>query len=316
MSSSCRYQRPDGASARPGSCRARPTTRSRSTSATAGPGRAGSATGSAFDVYPLRTVGRALVRHRASRSRKTGATHRAGRDPAPLTGMEGRELVRVGTTWQTYRKHPDFAKRTTSTDHEPPTDDASSTSPSPRPTHEAGEGNAWGMAINLNTCIGCNACVSPARPRTTSRSSARSRSSASREMHWIADRPLLRGRRSTTPTIHFQPVALHALREGPLRARLPGRGDDPQRRGAQRDDLQPLRRHAVLLEQLPVQGPAVQLLPVLRRDDAQPEAAEQPRRDGPAARGDGEVHVLRPADQRGADRRRDRGSRRSAATRS
>ena len=42
----------------------------------------------------------------------------------------------------------------------------------------------------------------------------------------------------------------------------------------------------------------------------------QPRRDGAAARGDGEVHVLRPADQRGADRRRDRGAAESAATRS
>ena len=30
------------------------------------------------------------------------------------------------------------------------------------------------------------------------------------------------------------------------------------------------------------------------------EAAEQPRRDGPGARRDGEVHLLRPADQRGA----------------
>ena len=129
-------------------------------------------------------------------------------------------------------------------------------------------------------------------------------------------RPLLRGRRRGGPRHPLPAGALHALREGPVRARLPGRRDDAQRRGAQRDDLQPLRRHAVLLEQLPVQGPPVQLLAVFRRDHAEPEADAQPRRDGPPPRGDGEVHVLRAADQHGADQRRDRGPRGSAATRS
>ena len=45
-----------------------------------------------------------------------------------------------------------------------------------------------------------------------------------------------------------------------MRTGLPGRGDDAQQRGTQRNDLQPLRRHAVLLEQLPVQSAAIQFL--------------------------------------------------------
>ena len=77
-------------------------------------------------------------------------------------------------------------------------------------------------------------------------------------------RQLFRRRRSTTPQVVTPAGALHALRERAVRIRLPGRRDDAQRRGPQPDDLQPLRRHAVLLEQLPLQGAAVQL-PRLRR---------------------------------------------------
>ena len=44
--------------------------------------------------------------------------------------------------------------------------------------------------------------------------------------------------------------ALHALRERAVRAGLPGGGDRARRERPQRDGLQPLHRHAVLLEQL------------------------------------------------------------------
>ena len=59
---------------------------------------------------------------------------------------------------------------------------------------------------------------------------------------------------------------LRALRDGALRVRLPGQRHRPQRRGPERDGLQPLHRHPLLQQQLPVQGPALQLPRLHRRD--------------------------------------------------
>ena len=96
----------------------------------------------------------------------------------------------------------------------------------------------------------------PRRRQGAGRRRPRDALAARRPLH---QRPGRRARRVPLPA-----GAVHALRERAVRVRLPGRGDGPQRRGAQRHDLQPLRRHALLLEQLPLQGAAVQLLRLRR----------------------------------------------------
>ena len=74
-------------------------------------------------------------------------------------------------------------------------------------------------------------------------------------------RPLLRGRpgrRELDPDV--PPAgAMPAVRERAMRTRLSGRRDDAQRGRPERHGLQPLRRHALLLEQLPIQGATLQL---------------------------------------------------------
>ena len=103
--------------------------------------------------------------------------------------------------------------------------------------------------------------------------------------------------------------ALPALRERALRGGVPGGGDHAQRRRPERHGLQPLRRHPLLLEQLPVQGAALQLPPLPGLEHAAVQAAAQPGRDGAQPRHHGEVHLLRAAHQRGAHPVQARGAR-------
>ena len=84
---------------------------------------------------------------------KTGERYPPGDDVQHHHNMAGRDLVRVGTV-EEYRQNPDFAQE--------PDAIATRASPSLYPEQPRGGGgrqNAWGMAIDLNTCIGCGACV-------------------------------------------------------------------------------------------------------------------------------------------------------------
>ena len=144
----------------------------------------------------------------------------------------------------------------------------------------------------MSACVGCNACVVPASPRTTSPWWGRSRSRAAARCIGPASTALPGlGRGAPRPFPPADPVAR------PLRRsyRLPRRRDGPQRGGPQRHDLQPLYRHALLLEQLPVQGAALQL-PALPEWPEPLPLQQIPRVTVRSPRGDGEVHLLHPAD--------------------
>jgi molybdopterin-containing oxidoreductase family iron-sulfur binding subunit len=88
--------------------------------------------------------------------------------------MRGRDLVRAGTLNQ-YREKPDFAH---GDKHE------INANASLYPEYEY-PGYAWGMAIDLSACIGCNACVVACQAENNIPVVGKNEVLRSREMHWL-----------------------------------------------------------------------------------------------------------------------------------
>lgn len=108
--------------------------------------------------------------------------------------IHGRDLIRA-TTLEEYRKHPEFAK------HPGPHE---SLYPEPWPAEREAE-YAWGMAVDLTACIGCNACVTACQAENNIPIVGPEEVSRGREMHWIRIDRYFEGP-PESPHLFFQPV--------------------------------------------------------------------------------------------------------------
>ncbi len=88
---------------------------------------------------------------------------------------EERDVIRVATL-QEFRKNPDFAR-----------DPAEQTTKAESlyPAYDYSKGDQWGMSIDLNSCIGCNACVVACQSENNIAVVGKDQLSRGREMHWI-----------------------------------------------------------------------------------------------------------------------------------
>jgi len=157
-------------------------------------GRAG--TGAGFDAYALRTAGSPWFAA-GLEIKKTGERY-ALASTQHHHSMEGRNLVRSGTI-EEYRSHPEFV-------HEMAEDP-------PReltlyPEHPS-EGYAWGMAIDLNACTGCNACVVACQAENNSPVVGKREVAGGREMHWIRIDRYYKGGLDTPETYHQPVLCMH-----------------------------------------------------------------------------------------------------------
>ncbi len=109
--------------------------------------------------------------------------------------MEGRHLVRHADL-ETYRHEPDFAHHV---GHDPKPE------MSLFPKAFEYPGHAWGMAIDLAACTGCNACVVACQAENNIPVVGKEQVAGGREMHWIRiDRYFEGG--LDNPSLHQQPV--------------------------------------------------------------------------------------------------------------
>jgi molybdopterin-containing oxidoreductase family iron-sulfur binding subunit len=157
-------------------------------------GRAG--TGAGFDVYPLRTTS-AMWLATGGKITKTGDTYKLastqGYQTMDTPDGNTRPLVREASL-EKYRKEPKFAQE------QPPKELTL------YPGYDyAKQDYAWGMAIDMNACVGCNNCIVACQSENNIAVVGKEQVVKGRHMHWLRVDAYYQGDRDN-PKAFFQPV--------------------------------------------------------------------------------------------------------------
>ncbi len=173
-------------------------------------GRVGTAQG--FDAYSLRTSAAPWITT-GLQIRKTGDTYKLastqGYQSMDTPDGGHRPLVRE-TTLEEYRKEPNFAQ-----EEEPA---PGLTLYKPYPYKE--EDYAWGMAIDLNSCVGCNNCMLACQSENNIAVVGKEQTVIGRHMHWIRVDAYYQGDRDN-PKAFFQPVPCMQCENAPCEVVCP-----------------------------------------------------------------------------------------------
>ncbi len=158
-------------------------------------GRTG--TGAGFDAYSLRTSN-ALWFATGGKLSKTSEQYvlasTQGYQTMDTPNGDSRPLVREATL-EEYRKEPKFAQ-----------EDQPSRELTLYPNYDYKKSpDAWGMAIDLNACVGCNTCMVACVSENNIAVVGKEQVNRGRHMHWIRVDAYYQGDRDT-PKAYFQPV--------------------------------------------------------------------------------------------------------------
>jgi molybdopterin-containing oxidoreductase family iron-sulfur binding subunit len=162
--------------------------------------------------------------------------------------MEGRDIVRSGT-FDDYRKQPQVARAGEHSDR-PAAEEGmkgtggeshgeASASAQSKPGHESESGRhteslypgsehpyvqddargergyKWGMAIDLSTCVGCNACIVACQSENNIPIVGKEQVARSREMHWLRVDAYFRGAVENPSGVYFMPVPCMHCEQAP-----------------------------------------------------------------------------------------------------
>ena len=173
--------------------------------------------GAGFNAYLLRTSDQPYVA--PVEVRKTGETAVLGTtqdhwtlDPLGIAEERRRfpEILRSGTL-EEYRKNPGFARE----GEEEPL--------SLLPNEHKYANHAWGLVVDLNSCIGCNACVVACQAENNIPIVGKDQVIRGREMHWIRVDRYYGGdpERSESIEAHHQPILCMQCENAPCEVVCP-----------------------------------------------------------------------------------------------
>ncbi len=176
-------------------------------------GRVGNRVG--FDAYPLRTSD-GLWHASGVQISRSGSGYRFASTQSHFavqveasSEAERRHLVREGTL-EDYRSHPEFVHEM---GHEFPEDFTL------YPPWEY-SGYAWGMAIDLGACTGCNACVVACQSENNIPVVGKEQVILGREMHWIRVDGYFKGELDNPEFVH-QPLPCQHCENAPCEVVCP-----------------------------------------------------------------------------------------------
>jgi MoCo/4Fe-4S cofactor protein with predicted Tat translocation signal len=156
--------------------------------------RAGKTGNTGYNAYPLRTSD-ALLWGSGLTVRGTGKYHRLACTQNHQT-MDGRYPVRMGTLTE-FQQDPEFAHKPPF--FEQPANDDTLYPPWPYNDYK------WGMSIDLNACVGCNACVAACEMENNIAVVGKEEVFRGRIMHWIRLDRYHQGD-AEVPRFYVQPV--------------------------------------------------------------------------------------------------------------
>jgi MoCo/4Fe-4S cofactor protein with predicted Tat translocation signal len=160
-----------------------------------------------FNAYLLRTSAAPWIVNRGARLEKTGKTYgfaavqhqwlinnRGVESDDESVNAVKRDLVQVATLDQ-FRRDPKFAQVP---------EDVENRNFTLYPNFQY-DGYAWGMSIDLNRCVGCNACVVACVSENNIAVVGKDQVARERSMHWIRIDTYFHGGLET-PEIYFEPL--------------------------------------------------------------------------------------------------------------
>ncbi|HYV84955.1 MAG TPA: TAT-variant-translocated molybdopterin oxidoreductase [Patescibacteria group bacterium] len=156
-----------------------------------GSGRVGN--GAGFDAGALRTM-TALGLAKGARVTRAGGTYDLA-STQEHGSMEGHPII-LEAPVEEFRAHPEFAQEAAGEDR----DEALFT----EKTYD--KGHQWGMSIDLNRCVGCNACMVACQSENNVPVVGRIQVRKGRVMHWIRVDRYFTGDPEGTPQAVVQPV--------------------------------------------------------------------------------------------------------------